>query len=379
MEPLDREIAEAFMKRPPRRGPARILIVTAEDGCATSVRGALEERRHVCTIVSDAAAAQAAVRGIEYDLVLLDLGSMGTGGLELAQALRAASPAARTIVLFESRSFKQAVQALRCGVVDLVDRRVSPEALVERIEQALATCRAEQQREDRLAQLEVVCRKLVAARQEVSAHLDKLCEDMTAAYEDVSCQVNEVAMATEFRTLLRQELDLEDLLRTALEYLLAKTGPTNAAVFLPDPAGHFELGAYVNYDCPRETITVLLSHLCRAVCPQMADETDLVRFADAEEFARYIGTDAGFLAGCQVIGMSCRHDARCLAVVVLFRSRTEPFDDRLAGTLEILRGIFAEQISNVIKVHHRATPSWPKDAADEDCDYDDFGFDGLAA
>jgi hypothetical protein len=79
--------------------------------------------------------------------------------------------------------------------------------------------------------------------------------------------------------------------------------------------------------------------------------------------------------------MSCRHDGRCLAVVVLFRSRQEPFEDHLAGTLEILRGIFAEQIANVIKVHHRAAPSWPKEAGgdDDSLDYDDFGFGGLAA
>jgi hypothetical protein len=48
-----------------------------------------------------------------------------------------------------------------------------------------------------------------------------------------------------------------------------------------------------------------------------------------------------------------------------------------------MRGIIAEQLANVIKVHHRAHASWPKEAQDGDLDYDDdmgFGFqDGLAA
>ena len=33
--------------------------------------------------------------------------------------------------------------------------------------------------------------------------------------------------------------------------MLTKTGPTNAAVFLPGTGTDFDLGAYVNYDCPR--------------------------------------------------------------------------------------------------------------------------------
>ena len=69
-------------------------------------------------------------------------------------------------------------------------------------------------------------------------------------------------------------------------------------------------------------------------------------------------------------------------MLVLFRSKEEPFGESVAATLEILRGIFAEQIANVIKVHHRATPQWPKDPLDDEYDYkdyDDFGFGGLAA
>ena len=190
-------------------------------------------------------------------------------------------------------------------------------------------------------------------------------------------------MAAEFRMLLRQELDVEDLLRTALEYLLTKTGATNAAVFLPDATTNFELGAYVNYDCPRETITVLLNHLCRTVCPQMIEESEIVSFDDAAAFAAWAGADAGFLAGCEVIAFSCLHEGKCMAVMVLFRSKDEPFDEALAASINILRAIFAEQVHNVIRVHHRASPSWPKDPLEDDefeaGDYDDYGFGGLVA
>ena len=43
--------------------------------------------------------------------------------------------------------------------------------------------------------------------------------------------------ALEFTGLIKQELDIENLLRTTLEYVLGRSGPTNAAVFLPTTSG----------------------------------------------------------------------------------------------------------------------------------------------
>ncbi len=191
-------------------------------------------------------------------------------------------------------------------------------------------------------------------------------------------------METEFKTLIKQELDVEDLLRTTLEYLLAQTGPTNAAVFLADQYDNFGLGAYVNYDCPRESISVLLEHLCQAVCPQMSGELEIVSFDDAREFAEWIGVDAAFLGDSEVLAFSCHHRGDCLAVVVLFRSKKDPFDVNLASTIDLLRTAFAEQLANVIRVHHRAAPTWPEDEQphDDEHDYNDdygFGFGGGVA
>ncbi|MHC4415136.1 MAG: GAF domain-containing protein [Planctomycetota bacterium] len=382
MESLDREIAEAFKERPPRRGPGRILVVGGTDDIRSMLLAKLTAHRHRCVCVGRLDEARAAVARGRFDLVLLDLSLPDGDALELARALQQTSPSTKTIALSDTGSFAQAVQALRCGVVDLVNAGIAPDDLAERINLALVASRADKQRDDHLAQLKVICKKLVAARDEVSEHLDGLCQDLAGAYQDMSLQMSEVAMATEFRTLLRQELDMEELLRTALEYLLAKTGPTNAAVFLPDAQGCFDLGAYVKYDCPRETITVLLNHLCQSVCPHMTEETEIVSFDDADEFAAWIGAEAGFLAGCQVVAFSCMLEGKCLAVMVLFRRKDEPFEESLVPTIDILRTIFAEQIANVVKVHHRAAPQWPKDPLDDeyDCnDYDEFGFGGLVA
>ena len=379
MESLEREIAEAFAEQPPIQGPGRILLVVVGEDLGSAVVAKLTERGHRTSCVGGLEEARAAMVRGQFDLVLVDLALPDGDVLELARGLRATSPSTKMIALTETRSFARAVEALRLGVVDVLDSQVDPEDLAARIDRALAASRVEKHRDDRLARMKVVCKKLMTARQEVAEHLDSLCKDLAAAYEDVSMQMSEVAMASEFRTLVRQELDMEDLLRTALEYVLGKTGPTNAAVFLPDGERNFDLGAYVKYDCPRETITVLLNHLCRSVCPHMTEETEIVSVDDADAFAEWVGADAGFLCGCQVVAFSCRHEGKCMAVVVLFRGKDEPFEEPLAPTIDILRAIFAEQIAGVARVHHRLAGQWPNDPLDEsDCnDYDEFGFGGL--
>jgi hypothetical protein len=141
-----------------------------------------------------------------------------------------------------------------------------------------------------------------------------------------------------------------------------------------------------------QTIGVLLDHLCEAICPQMADEPTLCTLMTPRNSAQWIA-DAGFLADLQVIAFSCRHEKDCLAVIVLFRNKSSEFGDNVAAAIDTLRPIIAEQLANVVRVHHRARPSWPKEATpgsgsngsgdEADADFnDDFGFGfegGLAA
>ena len=67
----------------------------------------------------------------------------------------------------------------------------------------------------------------------------------------------------------------------------------------------------------------------------------------------------------------------CGGIIVLFRSRSIPFDEASERTVDALRSIFAEQISSILRVHRRALPVWPDEAiGGED---DDYGFGDLAA
>lgn len=382
MEPLDQEIAKALADKPPKCGPARMLIVAETDICGDEHIKALESKRHRCSRVRSLDEAQRALAKHAYEVILLAPDLIEKQTDEAIKRIQDLGAAARIVILSRETSVKAALHAIRCGACDFLTVPIGCEELTDRVEAALHIGRVEQHREERMQKLQSICEQLNIARHEISEQLDHLCHDLVCAYREMSEQINEVAMSSEFRTLLRQELDIEDLLRTALEYLLTRTGPTNAAVFLPDGEGEYSLGAYVNYDCPRDTVGTVLDRLGEAICPQLAEEADIMSFADSREFAEWIGVEAGMLSESQVLAFSCRHEGQCLAVAVLFRTATRPFTDELAGIIDVLRPIFAEQLANVIRVHRRAEPSWPKDAVDEDCDFNDdfgFGFGGLAA
>lgn len=366
--------------------PARALLVAADarlckeadallrsSGCRVQTARGFDEARTLVTRQ-------------RFDLAIVAPLSNENDAPELLRLMQRTSPTSKTIMLADTVTAATAVSAMRCGAVDLITLPLNPNDFLTRVESALLKARAETERDRRLSRLKRICRELNVARHEISKQVDSLCDDLANVYEDIAEQMSDVAMAAEFRTLLRQELDVEDLLRTTLEYMLTKTGPTNAAVFLPDGSSlgagkkaglpsAFGLGAYVNCDCPRETISAMLDHLGEAVCPQMADENDIVRFADAAEFAEWLGADAGgeCLADSQVIAFRCAHKGECLAVIVLFRKKEQPFEEKVAGTLDTMRGIIAEQLRNVIKVHHRAAAGeWPKEA-ESDADDLDFG------
>ncbi|MHC4948015.1 MAG: GAF domain-containing protein [Planctomycetota bacterium] len=373
------ELADVFRERSPSRGPARVLLLGPATPDWDSMAALLEGRGHRCTRAGDLADARARIARRPFDLVLLDPDQPDGDGLELLPMLARTAPATKSIVVARALCPATIVRAMRQGAVDYVTAPVDADTFGERIDSALIKSRLDRQRDERLVRLKRICEELNTARRDISRQVDSLCEDLVSAYEDMAEQINEVEMSSEFRTLLGQDLDVEAVLRTLLEYMLGRTGPTNAAVYLPEVGGTYSLGAFVNYDCPRDEMTMLLEHLGDAVCPQMAEESEIVRFEDADQFAEWIGYEAGFLAGTEVLAFSCRHEGEALAVVTLFRRKEAPFDPALGPVLEILRRLFAEHLGRVIRVHHRASAEWPEDAVDDEVDYDDFGFGGIAA
>jgi DNA-binding response OmpR family regulator len=397
MERLDQKLAAAIADTPPSRGPASALLILNDPELAQSIARLLEHGGHRCYVAASAeeAAAQASRR--RFDVAFVQTQLPDASGFDVAATIIKQSPTTSLVFIGPAREPQLILAAMRVGAIDYFAWPFDEAELKSRVEAAIARARADHHREVRIKRLKKICQELNEARHQVSKQVDSLCDDLVIAYREMSDQLDDVAMASEFRTLMRQELDVEDLLRTMLEYLLTRTGPTNAAVFLPDHDKNFSLGAYVNYDCPRESVSILLDHLCDLVCPQMMDESDLIAFEDAAEFCQWIGGDAELLNASQIIAYSCMHEGECLAVCVLFRNQSEPFPEDAAAMLNTIRTIFAEQLSRLIKVHHRAKPSWPKtargekswgypadnydedDRKDDDFDTGEDGYTGLAA
>lgn len=374
----------------PRRGPAassaaRILVVGGPNRDRDRITRSLSGRGHECTQVARLDDGLAAVRNARFEIVLVHPRLPDGDGLALVEWIRDNTPNSKPIVFNESETLASTLAAVRNGAVDVITETKDVEDFVHRIEHALERSVHEQRREERVRRLQQVSRELESTRDEMTGQVNQLCHEMVRAYEDMTNQLDEVSMASEFRTLMRMELDVEEALRTALEYLLTRTGPTNAAVFLPDLDGKYSLGAYVNYDCPRDGIEPILGQMADNVSPQLGVEPAILNFADAEEFGEFSGIDDPFFDRCDVTAFSCRHDGECLAVVILFRNDADPFPPSLMGRLDTLRDIFAEHLARIIDVHHRAKPSWPDEDEgrwDDHLDIDDepdWGIGGMAA
>jgi len=275
--------------------------------------------------------------------------------------LRRVTPAVKVLFAGDAPTGGRLLAAMRAGIVDWIDFGAGDRDLCARLESALELAKEERRRDQRVARLKGICRKLSDGRGEIVREAQQAAGHMAEALEDVRERIDEAAIVGEFRGLISQELDVEDLLRTSMQYLLTKTGATNAAVFLPGSrADQFGLGAYVHYDCPRASAQPLLQRLCDDVCPKLAATDDLVRFADTSEFIRSLGLEASVLDDAELVAWPARHGNECMGVFFLFRNKSEPFREELAGLIDALRPVFAAQMAKLVRVHHRSNFQWPQ-------------------
>lgn len=292
----------------------------------------------------------------EYDLILLRDGLAASGENDLLSEITRRHPLASVIVMADEPSLDEAVDIMRRGAADLVTASTDTGELLGRIRAVLDRARRARSLAARHERLRRLCRRLNTVRREVTRQVGSLCSDLAEAYQDLADQMASVAVAGEFGGLVRQELEVEGLLRTALEYILAKTGPTNAAVFLPSSSSDYSLGAYVNYDCPKDTADVLLDHLAGVVAPRMQDRHEIVRLSGEKQLRELLGDDADWLGDATAVSFACFHEGECLAVVILFRDRRQPFGDELLPMMGVIAELFGRQLARVIRIHHRHLP-----------------------
>ncbi|MEY3141591.1 MAG: hypothetical protein RLY21_84 [Planctomycetota bacterium] len=285
----------------------------------------------------------------------------------LAAQARRISAATKVVVAGPTPSADELLAAVRAGAVDWIDPSDDADSVLARIRSVADAINDERRRDERLTRLKGICQKLVVHRDEFTRQVDELHQGLHTAVHGVQERVDEAEIAGEFRGLLSQELDVEDLLRTALQYLLTKTGPTNAAVYLPgSKPSQFGLGAYVHYDCPRTTAQPLLDRLGEEICERLSHRQDIIRFTDTREFVHAIGMAGAVLEDTELVAWSALNEGECMAVFFMFRNRAEPFKDELAALIDVLRPIFGAQMAKLVRIHHRSSFKFPKLQSDAD-------------
>lgn len=287
----------------------------------------------------------------------------------LAADIRRLQPNASVIVVAATARVEEVTRTMRLGASDFLPGDLDADQVEDRLAQAILRSRELNTRSQVVHRLSELGGLIKTPQTSPSTHCEE--GDLASNGMVIDEDNRRVAMCSEFRTLLRQELDVEDLLRTALEYLLVKTGPTNAAVFLAGGDGRFGLGAYVNYEHARRTVEPMLQRLADEACPRLIGEEDILRFDDATDFMKDCELEATVDGDVEMIAIPCRHDGECLAIMYMFRGGDSAFSDEVGADLDALRDILAEQLATLIRIHNRMDDAWPEEPADED-DWDDL-------
>ncbi len=342
-----------------------VALLQGRVECVSVARTITEARRHLD-------------KGL-HDLALIDTTLGGGRGLEVAETAARSTPSIVSAMLGDRADVDEALGAMRAGATDLIEVTLDEPEMLTRIEAACERAHRVRQREARVARLKRLCHQLNNARKEVSGHVGELCNDLVDAYRELSDQLEDVSVTTELSSMLKQELDIESLLRTLLEYVLGKVGSTNAAIFLPATSGEFSLGAYVNYDCPKDAAEVLMDQLADTLAPRFEEQDSVLALSGSVELEHYLGESAHWLDESAMLVVSCRQADECLAVISLFRDKRSAFAESDVKLLQVIADQFATQLARVIRVHHRHLPKDEWGGFETDADDDGFSDLDLAA
>ena len=116
---------------------AKILIVDDEDIARLTLAEILRLEGYEIKSVSNGEAAVEALRCEPFDVMILDLKMAGMSGMDVLQAVVDDLPDLSVIVLTAYGTIDTAIQAIRYQVHDYLLKPVSPEQVLESIENAL--------------------------------------------------------------------------------------------------------------------------------------------------------------------------------------------------------------------------------------------------
>lgn len=111
----------------------RILLVEDDAMIGNSVQLALRDASYAVDWVQDGHAALAAIRGMDYDMLVLDLGLPGIDGMQVLQRLRAADNPVPVVVISARDTAYERIGGLDAGADDYLGKPFEMQELLARI------------------------------------------------------------------------------------------------------------------------------------------------------------------------------------------------------------------------------------------------------
>ncbi len=114
----------------------KVLLVDDEKDFLEALALRLEARKLTVDVAATGEAAVAKAKTQSFDAILLDLAMPGMDGIEALKRLRELNPDSQVVLLTGHATVAKATEAMRLGALDVLEKPVDIEVLVEKIEQA---------------------------------------------------------------------------------------------------------------------------------------------------------------------------------------------------------------------------------------------------
>ena len=115
----------------------RVLVIDDEKGMREGCRRILEPEGYTVETAENGEAGLAKIQGQTFDLVLLDLKMPGMSGIEVLKNIRLNCPETIPIMITGHASVQTAVEAMKLGAFDYVEKPFTPDDLLAIVTKAL--------------------------------------------------------------------------------------------------------------------------------------------------------------------------------------------------------------------------------------------------
>ena len=167
----------------------RILVVEDDPTIADMLQDHFEFSLSAdTTVASSARDALDADEQSPADVVVIDYMLPDMDGFELIRSLnrRAARPA---VVITGHGTLNRAIDAMRCGAVDMFTKPFDLEDLTATIWTAIEKHRFQQRRLSRLEKLRALSKRVIRERRQMRRKLELVCKDVVSAYRDLAIKI----------------------------------------------------------------------------------------------------------------------------------------------------------------------------------------------